>query len=463
VGELSLHKSVVEAWDAANLEACRFGDSFVHPRYLLAGLLALLCDTSERANEPDMMAVVQQTRRLVGLSQEQAAEALRGLRLALRPMGPENSLSELPRSKESHRVFARAAQLALAAGSERATSVHLAQALGEHLPTDQGERWLPGLARDFHAARAFADQSPRAAQEVSAPQTPEGDGATTPTLTRLGRDLTALARSGRLVPLVGRQKEVRSIARHLLRTSKRNVLVIGDAGVGKTAIIEGLAQYFASGSAPEPLASLRIIQVSLGDVVAGTRYRGDLEERLQALVDEAIRTPSLVLFLDEVHLAVGGGTGSDNPMDVANILKPALARAEFRCIGATTTSEYERFVKPDTAFTRRFQLVRVPEPSQEEAIEICTGWARRIESMQNVRFEPDAIRACVELSILHLRDRALPDKAIDLLENAVTMEKLSSLSPPPAPLSQSPATVGRPQIEAALKEQYGVVLDASKP
>jgi ATP-dependent Clp protease ATP-binding subunit ClpA len=149
-------------------------------------------------------------------------------------------------------------------------------------------------------------------------------------------------------------------------------------------------------------------------------------------------------------------------MDVASILKPALARADFRCIGATTTAEYERFVKPDAAFTRRFQLVRVPEPSQQEAIEICTGWARRIEDIQQVRFEPDAIRASVELSTAYLRDRALPDKAIDLLENAATLVRLSTLSPRPSLPSKSPPTIGRQQIEAALQEQYGVVLDTSE-
>jgi len=460
--QLSLHGSAIAAWGTAKLEACRLGDDLIYPRHLLVGLLALLCGSPAQAADPDMTTVVEQTRRLVGLSREQADEALQGLRLALRPMGSAHSPEVVHRSKESRRIFARAAQLALAAGSERVTSVHLAQAIGEHLPTDQGERWLPGLARDFHEAGAFAEQSLPAAQEESARGTPEAGASTTPTMDRLARDLTALARAGRLVPLVGRQKEIMSIARHLLRTSKRNVLVVGDAGVGKTAIIEGLAQYFASGSAPEPLASLRIVQISLGDVVAGTRYRGDLEERLQGLVDEAIRTPDLVLFLDEVHLAAGGGTGSDNPMDVANILKPALARAEFRCIGATTTSEYERFVKPDSAFTRRFQLVRVPEPSQEEAIQICTGWARRIEDIQHVRFELEAIRASVELSTAYLRDKALPDKAIDLLENAATLEKISTLSPQPDLPSESPGTIGRQQIEAALKEQYGVILDASE-
>jgi len=180
-------------------------------------------------------------------------------------------------------------------------------------------------------------------------------------------------------------------------------------------------------------------------------------------LEETLRTPDLILFLDEVHLAAGGGTGHDNPMDVANILKPALARAEFRCIGATTTREYERYVKRDTAFTRRFQLLRVPEPSQEEAIEICTGWAERIEGVQHVHFEPDAIRAAVELSSIYLRDRALPDKAIDLLENAATLEKLATLSSPSDLSAGSAATIGRRQIEAALSEQEGVVIDAYGP
>ena len=462
MNKLSVHETVIAVFNTARLEACALGDHVVYPRYLVAGLLSLLADPQDSSN-PEKARIIRDTQLFVGLSQKQAAEALQGLHLALRPMGPAHSTPELPRSRESQHLMARAVELARDAESEMVTSIHLAQAIGEHLPPDQKERWLPGLAPNTREAGAIAGQTPTGTEDESGSQTTEDVEDPSPILKRMGRDLTSLARAGLLAPVVGRQKEIKLIARHLLRTSKRNVLVVGDAGVGKTAVVEGLAYYFASGSAPESLASLRIVQVSLGDVLAGTRYRGDLEERLQALMEEAIHAPDLVLFLDEIHLAAGGGTGHDNPMDVANILKPALARAEFRCIGATTTHEYERFVKKDTAFTRRFQLVRIPEPSHDEAIAICEGWAQRIEKVQHVHFEPDAIRAAVELSSTYLGDRALPDKAIDLLENAATLQMFSTHASQSDVSGSSPGAIDRKQIEAALREQEGVMVEPYVP
>ena len=280
----------------------------------------------------------------------------------------------------------------------------------------------------------------------------------------LARDLSALARAGRLAPVVGRRAEMKALARYLQRTSKPNVLVIGEAGVGKTAIVEGLAQRLAEDAAPEFLRNTRIVQVQVADLVAGTRYRGDLEERLRDLLVRVTADPSLVLFLDEVHLVMKAGA-SRGPMDVANILKPALASDEMRCIGATTTDEFERYIQDDRAFLRRFQLLRVDEPSTDETLEMCREWVRRIEDVQEVVFDDEAVRAAVTLSASRIRDRRLPDKAIDLLENAAVYIKVSSLSFRPAvptkqqrPLGgieggkQRPR-IGRAEIEAVLEEQ----------
>ena len=278
-------------------------------------------------------------------------------------------------------------------------------------------------------------------------------GPPTPVIDTIGRDLTALARDGRLAPVIGRRREMRTLARHLQRTSKRNVMLIGEPGVGKTAVVEGLARRATEPDASEVLRNLRIVQIDVADLVAGAKYRGDLEQRVRALLTEAESDPGMVLFLDEVHLVV---RGMGETADIANLLKPALTRAEFRCIGATTTEEFERYIKTDAAFMRRFQLLRVGEPSEAEAMEMCMAWARRMEEAQGVRVADEAIAAAVSLSARLIRDRRLPDKAIDLIENAVTWVKLSSLSEKAGVPTKEAPVVGRADIEAVLEEQYEI-------
>src|ERR1035441_3726372 len=179
----------------------------------------------------------------------------------------------------------------------------------------------------------------------------------------------------------------------------------------------------------DPLGRLRIVQVNVADLIAGTTYRGDMEQRLKLLLEEATSDPDVILFLDEIHLIVRTGAGSGGAMDIANILKPALGREELRCIGATTTGEFERYIKTDSALLRRFQVLKISEPSQEDALQICRSWAKRIEVRQDVEVSSDAIEAAVSLSVRFLPSQRLPDKAIDLLENAAVLVKVSSLSP----------------------------------
>ncbi|MEU9399250.1 ATP-dependent Clp protease ATP-binding subunit [Streptomyces sp. NPDC048242] len=249
----------------------------------------------------------------------------------------------------------------------------------------------------------------------------------TPTLDKYGRDLTELARQGRIDPVIGREKEIEQTIEVLSRRGKNNPVLIGDAGVGKTAVVEGLAQRIADGDVPEGLEGRRVVALDLTAVVAGTRFRGDFEERLNNIVQE-IRAHSdqLVVFIDELHTVVGAGTGGEGgAMDAGNILKPALARGELHIVGATTLEEFRRIEK-DAALARRFQPILVPEPTPEDALEILRGLQDRYEAHHQVRYTDEALSAAVELSDRYLTDRRLPDKAIDLIDQAGARVRLGA-------------------------------------
>ncbi|WP_392674899.1 ATP-dependent Clp protease ATP-binding subunit [Streptomyces sp. LN785] len=250
----------------------------------------------------------------------------------------------------------------------------------------------------------------------------------TPNLDKFGRDLTDLAREGRIDPVIGRDEEIEQTIEVLARRSKNNPVMIGEAGVGKTAIVEGLARRIADGDVPDILLDRRVVQLDLSGVVAGTRFRGDFEERLTGLIDE-IRAHSgeLIVFIDELHTVVGAGGGSEGgPMDASNMLKPALARGELHVVGASTLEEYRRYIEKDAALARRFQPVLVPEPSPADAVEILRGLQDRYEAHHQVRYTDEALLAAVELSDRYLTDRYLPDKAIDLMDQAGARVRLRS-------------------------------------
>ncbi|WP_037861163.1 ATP-dependent Clp protease ATP-binding subunit [Streptomyces sp. NRRL S-340] len=273
----------------------------------------------------------------------------------------------------------------------------------------------------LNAARFAASGLPSEAPDTAAPSGPERQQRPTgtPTLDKYGRDLTDMARQGRIDPVIGRDQEIEQTIEVLSRRGKNNPVLIGDAGVGKTAIVEGLAQRIADGDVPDILLGRRVVALDLTGVVAGTRYRGDFEERLNNIVTE-IRTHSehLIVFIDEVHTVVGaGGGGEGGSMDAGNILKPALARGELHIVGATTLEEYRRIEK-DAALARRFQPILVPEPTVADAIEILRGLRDRYEAHHQVRYTDEALVAAVELSDRYLTDRRLPDKAIDLIDQA---------------------------------------------
>lgn len=248
------------------------------------------------------------------------------------------------------------------------------------------------------------------------------------TLEQYGKDYTALAQQGKLEPIIGRREEIKQVVRVLLQKQKNNPVLIGDAGVGKTAIVEGLAARAAADGAPEELRRLRIIEVSLSSLVAGTKYRGEFEERLQLIIEEAEADPNVVLFFDEIHTLVGAGLAGGS-MDAANILKPALARGRIRCIGATTPQEYRQHIEKDPALERRFQPVRVEEPTLEEAREILLGLRASYEAHHRVEITEEAIDAALALSVRHLPDRRLPDKARDLIDQAAVRKRFITFSP----------------------------------
>lgn len=249
----------------------------------------------------------------------------------------------------------------------------------------------------------------------------------TPFLSRYGRDLTRLAREGKLPPVIGRRQEMTRVAQILSQKRKNNPILVGDAGVGKTCIVEGLAQRMVQADAPPEIRGKRMMELNMALLVAGAKYRGEFEERLQQVLAEASRCPDVVLFIDEIHTIVGAGKG-DGAMDAANILKPALARGELHCIGATTTPEYRKHIEKDAALARRFELVWVDEPTRDEAIEIMRGLRPSFESHHGARITDGALAAAVDLSIRYLSDFRLPDKCIDLVDQACVQQKLGSLT-----------------------------------
>jgi ATP-dependent Clp protease ATP-binding subunit ClpC len=264
------------------------------------------------------------------------------------------------------------------------------------------------------------------------PPSSEGDGKTkTPALKAFGRDLTKVAKEGGLDPVIGRESEIERVIQILCRRTKNNPVLIGEAGVGKTAIVEGLAQEISNGNVPEILRDKRVITLDLALMVAGTKYRGQFEERIKAVMDEIRKVKNVILFIDELHTIVGAGS-AEGAMDASNIIKPALSRAELQCVGATTLNEYRKYIEKDSALERRFQQVKVDEPSVSDAIKILQGLQEKYETHHKAKFTPEAIEASVKLTSRYLTARFLPDKAIDVLDEAGARARIGTMTRPPA-------------------------------
>ncbi len=268
-------------------------------------------------------------------------------------------------------------------------------------------------------------------EEETEPVQPQGaTKSKTPALDAFGRDLTELARQGKLDPVIGRESEIERVIQILSRRTKNNPVLIGEAGVGKTAIVEGLAQNIVKSEVPEILRNKRLVVLDLAMMVAGTKYRGQFEERIKAVMTEVRRSKNIILFIDELHTLVGAG-GAEGAIDASNVLKPALSRGELQCIGATTLDEYRNYIEKDGALERRFQQIIVDPPSKEQAVEILLGLRDKYEAHHRVRYTDEALREAVDLSTRYIPGRFLPDKAIDVMDEAGARVRLRSMTHPP--------------------------------
>lgn len=282
----------------------------------------------------------------------------------------------------------------------------------------------------------------------------------TPTLESLARDLTQSAREKRLDPLVGRDTEVERLIQILSRRTKNNPVLVGDPGVGKTAIAEGLAQRIVEANVPKDMRNKRVMMLDMGAVVAGTKYRGEFEDRMKKLVDEIYHDGEVILFIDELHTLIGAG-GAEGAIDASNILKPALARGELQTIGATTLDEYQKYIEKDPALERRFAKILVDEPNEEETIDILSGLKTQYEEHHQVAITQEAIEAAVKLSIRYINDRQLPDKAIDLIDEAAAKVRLNQAEKPSPIVKQQQVLVDiyKEKEEAIISQNFAEVVE----
>ena len=309
---------------------------------------------------------------------------------------------------------------------------------------------------------AMGEDAPTMREELANARTYKGK-ANTPTLDSYSRNLTELAREGKLDPVIGREQEIQRLIQILSRRTKNNPCLIGEPGVGKTAVVEGLAQLIIEGNVPETIASKRVVTLDLSGMVAGSKYRGEFEERIKKVLAEVMEDGEVLLFIDEIHTIIGAG-GAEGAIDASNILKPSLARGEIQLIGATTIEEYRKYIEKDSALERRFQPVTVEEPSEDEAFAILKGLRGRYEEHHHVKITDEALKAAVKLSARYINDRFLPDKAIDLIDEASSKLRLTSFVEPEEikSLEQDIVNLERQKEEAIKAEAYEKAGDFKK-
>ena len=357
-------------------------------------------------------------------------EHLSGYGTMQSPMGNNNLY--LPYSPRAKQIFAYAGDEAKRLGAQKIGSDHLLlgllrdeEILASRILVNLGlslSKMRQLLLKKMGVSEPNGAQRRRNGQSKNAPQG-------TPTLDSLARDLTKLAREQSLDPVVGRGTEVRRLIQILSRRTKNNPVLVGEPGVGKTAIAEGLAQKIVNREVPEDMQGKRLMMLDMGALVAGTKYRGEFEDRLKKVVDEIYQDGQVILFIDELHTLIGAG-GAEGAIDASNILKPALARGELQTIGATTLDEYQKYIEKDAALERRFARIQVAEPTPEEAEEILKGLRSRYEKHHGVEITDEALHAAVQLSIRYLNDRQLPDKAIDLMDESAAKVRLDKADQP---------------------------------
>jgi len=367
-------------------------------------------------------------------------------------------LGDVPPSPRGKKVLEDSAEEARNLGHEYIGTEHLLLACGRE-PNGETSRFLSQHNVTIEMLREVVGElsgGGGAAQGSRIPQQKRKGGQgqagkkATPTLDEFARDLTDYARNDKLDPVVGRTREIQRVIQILARRTKNNPVLIGEPGVGKTAIVEGLAQKIVDGTAPEVLVDRRVLTLDLASLIAGTKYRGEFEERLKRVMKEIINAGNVILFIDELHTIIGAG-GAEGAIDASNMLKPALSRGEIQCIGATTLNEYKKYIEKDAALERRFQTIFVEEPTVEETIEILKGIKDRYEDHHNVSYTPGALEISALLSRRYITERFLPDKAIDLMDEAGSRKRIHN-SVRPTELAELDA-----QIEKLNAEKLSLV------
>ncbi|MBG7587150.1 ATP-dependent chaperone ClpB [Rothia kristinae] len=402
-----------EALNAANMNAQTAGNPQIEPAHLLKALLD--------QRQSVAVAVLKSLEVDVDALSERASAAIKAL-----PAASGSSVGQAQFSRQSLRVVQGAQQAAQQLGDQFVSTEVLLLGIARLGSEDPA---AAALSRAGAGAAAIEQTIPdvRGGRTVDTPD-PEG---TFQSLEKYGTDLTAVAREGKLDPVIGRDAEIRRVIQVLSRRTKNNPVLIGEPGVGKTSVVEGLAQRIVSGDVPETLRGKTLISLDLGSMVAGAKYRGEFEERLKAVLDEIKKSEGQVItFIDELHTLVGAGGGSDGSMDAGNMLKPMLARGELRMIGATTLNEYRENIEKDAALERRFQQVYVGEPSVEDTVAILRGLKERYEAHHKVQIADSALVAAANLSHRYIQGRQLPDKAIDLVDEAASRLRMEIDSAP---------------------------------
>ena len=427
-----LSKHAIDAMNAASSCARQFGHDHIGCEHIFLSILAI----------PQCQAV----RRLatLGLSVEELSESMRQMISGDTPTILQRG--QLPVTARTKKVL-EMAELTAGKGAVVDTS-HLVLAMlreGENAAAQllfnagvTADRFVAAGSQSGASSESGAEnpadgangeESPLSDSGPAVGQGANGKAQKTPTVNSFGRDLTEMARKGSLDPVIGRERELKRIIQILSRRTKNNAVLIGEAGVGKTAVVEGLALAIHRGEVPERMQSKRVIALDMARLVAGTQYRGQFEERLKKVIDETRRSGNIILFLDEIHTMVGAG-GAEGSMDAANILKPALARGELQCVGATTLKEYHKSIEKDAALERRFQAVQVDEPTLSDTIDILKGISPKYCQFHSVEYSDAAIRAAAELTARYLPSRQLPDKAIDAIDETGARLRASASARP---------------------------------
>ncbi len=405
-----------EALRQAHDAACEMGHGYVGSEHLLLGIIREGSGVAAKALDD------------AGITQETVENKIKDTIGFSEPLDMQTELSLTPRSK---RILEIAAMEARRLGHNYIGTEHILMAI---IRDGDGVAAQILASSGVHMGDFYANTLNSIDNETVSPNSASQKAAgsrskNTPTLDKFGRDLTQLANEGKFDPVIGRDKEIERIMQILSRRTKNNPCLIGEPGVGKTAVAEGLAQKIASGDVPESLKNKRLVTVDLSSMVAGAKYRGEFEERLKKVVEEVISAGNVILFIDEIHTIVGAGS-AEGAIDASNILKPSLARGELQLIGATTLNEYKKYIEKDAALERRFQPVMVGEPSVEETCGILAGIRDKYEAHHGVKITDEALEAAAKLSARYITDRFLPDKAIDLIDEAASKKKLSTLTEP---------------------------------